>query len=197
MIGPYARTVTDDLRDRTPAGVEVDRLLLAAKLSVPQPRRGFGESRRAHRGGQSERLPCRRDHRSRGVRQVDPAVSMGAGRGSSCRLGVSQRLRRRPRGPAHLAGLRLRSRLAGQRRPGRRHGRSGRVRIGTLRAAPRRGAQHEPSPVRAHVGRPPRTPVTGLSRCPGGGDLGDTSRVSTRGSESLGATPRPAATSGW
>ena len=40
MIGPYAQTVTDDLRDRTPAGVEVDRLLLAAKLSVPQPRRG-------------------------------------------------------------------------------------------------------------------------------------------------------------
>jgi pimeloyl-ACP methyl ester carboxylesterase len=32
--------VTDDLRDRTPAGVEVDRLLLDAKLSVPQPRRG-------------------------------------------------------------------------------------------------------------------------------------------------------------
>ncbi len=40
MIGPYAQTVTDDLRDRTPAGVEVDRLLLDAKLSVPQPRRG-------------------------------------------------------------------------------------------------------------------------------------------------------------
>ena len=40
VIGPYAQTVTDDLRDRTPAGVEVDRLLLAAKLSVPQPRRG-------------------------------------------------------------------------------------------------------------------------------------------------------------
>ena len=31
--------MTDDLRDRT-ARVEVDRLLLAAKLSVPQPRRG-------------------------------------------------------------------------------------------------------------------------------------------------------------
>ena len=40
MIGPYAQTVPDDLRDQTPAGVEVDRLLLTAKLSVPQPRRG-------------------------------------------------------------------------------------------------------------------------------------------------------------
>ena len=36
----HAQTVTDDLRDQTPAGVEVDRLLLAAKLSVPQPRQG-------------------------------------------------------------------------------------------------------------------------------------------------------------
>ena len=40
MIGPYAQAVTDDLPDRTPAGVEVDRLLLDAKLSVPQPRQG-------------------------------------------------------------------------------------------------------------------------------------------------------------
>ena len=37
----HAQTVTDDLRYRTPAaGVEVDRLLLTAKLSVPQPRQG-------------------------------------------------------------------------------------------------------------------------------------------------------------
>ena len=40
MIGSYAQTVTEELRDRTSAGVEVDRLLLDAKLSVPQPRRG-------------------------------------------------------------------------------------------------------------------------------------------------------------
>lgn len=39
-MGPYAQTVTDDPRDRTATGVEVDRLLLAAKLSVPKPRRG-------------------------------------------------------------------------------------------------------------------------------------------------------------
>ena len=36
----HAQTVTDDLRERMPAGVEVDRLLLTAKLSVPQPRQG-------------------------------------------------------------------------------------------------------------------------------------------------------------
>ncbi|HET6651398.1 MAG TPA: LuxR C-terminal-related transcriptional regulator [Nocardioides sp.] len=32
--------MTDDLRHPTPARLEVDRLLLAAKLSIPQPRRG-------------------------------------------------------------------------------------------------------------------------------------------------------------
>jgi len=40
VIDPYAQTVTDELRHQTPAGVEVDRLLLDAKLSVPQPRPG-------------------------------------------------------------------------------------------------------------------------------------------------------------
>ncbi len=36
----HAQTVTDDVRDQAPAAMEVDRLLLDAKLSVPQPRRG-------------------------------------------------------------------------------------------------------------------------------------------------------------
>ena len=191
----HAQTVTDDVRDQAPAAMEVDRLLLDAKLSVPQPRRGSVS--------RSRLIEAARASGCRVVGITAPAgygkstlLSMGAGRGSSGRLGVPQRLRRRPRGPAHPAGLRLRSRLAGQRRPGRRHGRSGRVALG--RSAPLLAAvlSNKPSPVRTHVGRPPRAPVTGLPRCPGSSHLGDTSRVSARGSESFRAAPRPAATSG-
>ena len=61
------------------------------------------------------------------------------------------------------AGLGLRSGLAGQRRPGRRHGRPVRGCVGTCRAPPRRGLQVEPGAVRAHGGRPSRAPRVGLS----------------------------------
>ena len=40
MIGTYASVVAEDLRDGGPTPVEVDRLLLDAKLSVPGPRPG-------------------------------------------------------------------------------------------------------------------------------------------------------------
>ena len=73
--------------------------LLDAKLSVPQPRPG-AVSRPADRGGPGERLPGGRRHRAGGLRQVDPAGAVGAGRGPPGRVGVARPLRRRPGGAA-------------------------------------------------------------------------------------------------
>ena len=57
---------------------------------------GRREPGRAHRVGPRERLPGGRGHRAGGVRQVDPAGRVGAGGGSSGRLGVARPVRRRP-----------------------------------------------------------------------------------------------------
>ena len=159
----------------------------------PSPR--LGEPRRADRDGARERLPRGGRHRARRLRQVDPARRVGDRRGSSRRVGGSRPLRRRSRGPADLAGVGLRADLAGQLRPDRRHARSGRVRVGPRRAAPRVGVPDDPGSVRPDARRPPRTAVTGLPRRAGCGDLRDSARLATGCGQPFRATP-PVASAG-
>ena len=187
--------MTVDREAATPTVAELEQLLLDAKLSVPQPR-----------PGSVSRAELIETARASDCRVVGVTAPAGYGKSTLLaewaraedrprRVGVARPLRRRSRGPAHLAGVRVRSGLAGQRRPDRRHGRSRRVGVGTRCAAPGLGVPDEPGSVRAHAGRPSRAAVAGLSRRAERGDLGDPARLATGRGESFRAAP-PAAAAG-
>ncbi len=127
-----------------PPAVQIDRFLLEAKLSVPPAAPWIGESCGAHRRRPGERLPRRRRHRAGGLRQVDAAGGVGAHGGSPRSRGCPSTASTTTPRPADPAGVGLCAGLAGQHRPGRRHGWPGRRCLG--RAAPRLASAFQASP---------------------------------------------------
>ena len=138
--------MSQDPGEAPAATVELDELLLDAKLSVPPPRSG-AVSRAAL-------IEAARASECRVVGVTAPAgygkstllAEWARGRGPSGRVGVARPLRRRSRGAADLVGVRVRPGLAGPRRPGRRH--VGGLGVSVLgRAAPRLASAFRASPV--------------------------------------------------
>jgi hypothetical protein len=128
-----------------------------------------------------------------GLRQVDTAGSVGPRGGSARRVGDTRPLRRRSRGPAHRACVRVRPILAGKRRPGRRRERS---RVSVLgRAAPRLASVFRTSPAPFVLMlddlHEPQSPA--CHDVLGRSDLGDSPRLAGRRIESFRAASCAAA----
>ena len=165
-----------------PGVFELDSALARGQALGTTASFGPCKSRRHDRRDSGERLPRRWRDRTRRLRQDHPARAMGATRGSSGRLGVAGQVRRRSRDPAHPAGLRLRSGLARQRRPGRRHEWPvRRTRWAAPRPASPRRSESSPEPFVLMVDDLHELQAPGLPRRPGRGDLGDPGRVPAGG----------------